>query len=339
MEEVNIKLYDITKCGYFKNRSKELEFCDLPTMLSQVVNWHSGKPLRLTSTFDPPVDTSILKAYFVDIKKADSGNYFFTIWNEVPSGDKNAIAALDGTSNISSLNIQFRDFGRNYIPGFATYFWILPSDSILATIRFNRSYNGHQNFKFLMKGFLQNNPNYTQTEKRRDEGAIIITGYKTEDGGIAFPSFETYSRKKSGPISYIRSHIGNVSTMLGRSLLVEGNPEGLSTYNRFLKLMGVTTEKQLADEKVKIEYKIPCSLSEHDFNEIYSKWTESDSELNDVGFKIGNDIVWLSHEIQKTSINMNVTKINDEVYDLESIRSVIESQRESILNECSRETG
>lgn len=337
MEEINFKLYDIKKCGYYKNRSKKVEYGMLPETLDQMHEWCIDKPLRLRTTFEPPQDSDILKAYIVDMKKAVSGNVYFTIWNQVPSSDKNVVAALDGKSSIDKLKIRFRDFGNDYIPGFATYFWVILKDNILSTIRFNKSYNGHPKFKYLIRGFLENNPNYTHMKKDIDTGTIIITGYDTKDKKLAFPKFETYSRKKSGPIKYLKKNINLVKAIHGRPILYDGDSEDLSVYNKLLGLLGVSIEKQLYEANTKIEYKIPCSLTSSDFNEIYKEWKEVNGENSDVGFSIGKEIIWLSHEIQKTSKNFEVRKLNNEVFDLDNIMNIIEDNKEVILNECSKE--
>jgi hypothetical protein len=86
----------------------------------------------------------------------------------------------------------------------------------------------------------------------------------------------------------------------------------------------------------KVFYELPCTLDVSDFSSIYTKWQDEESDLFDVGFVIGKETYWLSKEIQKTEINLNVSRLNDELYDLSSIMNEIEKNKRRILDDCAK---
>lgn len=341
MVEVNIKLYDIKKCGYYKPRVLTPVFGSTLETVQQIVEWIKDKPIRENSTFDPPADSSLLKSYFLDLKTSKTGDYYFSVWNSVPLTEQNSFAAISENSLIGKADssMKFRNFGKGYIPGFATYFWVSPLSNRLATVRFERSYNGHQSFKYLINGFLQNNPNYVDKVKEVEKREIIIhgysIGYKDKDG-LCFPYFQTSGIKKKGPITFIRNNINKVNKIHGHTIIIPGSTESLSVYNSFLKFIGSTKEEAESSTDYKVLYEFPCSLNTHDFNEIYAKWQDEDSDLFDVGFVIGKETYWLSKEIQKTEIYLNIPRLNDELYDITSIMEQIEARKKEILDACAK---
>lgn len=66
------------------------------------------------------------------------------------------------------------------------------------------------------------------------------------------------------------------------------------------------------------------------------KWQEEQTDLFDVGFVIGKKTYWLSKEIQKTEIKLNIPRLNDELYDLKYIMDEIEKNKGRILDECAK---
>jgi len=339
MVEVNIKLYEILKCGYYKNRSKDPSFGSTKLTIEQVVDWVKDKPIRANSTYDPPLDSSLLKAHFLNILKSKTGDYYFSIWNAVPATEQNAVAAISGSSVLGLANMEFSDFKKDYIPGFATYFWLSPIENRLATVRFRRSYNGHQSFKALMQGFLSNNPTYALLKKDLANESVTISGYDIEEKSdprfLYFPKFRTSSMTKHGPISYIKKNISRVTKILGRTRLVPGIKKALIKYNFLFGLFGIRTLKENLNSDFEVKYEIPCSLSLMEFNEIYETWKSDDAQI-DVGFRIGGELIWLSHEIQKTEIELEIPMENKELYSLNAIMEQIERNKERILYECSK---
>ncbi len=339
MVEVNIKLYDITKCGYYKPRVLSPFFGSTKETLEQIEKWIQEKPLRDRSTFDPQPDSSILKGYFLEILKSTTGDYYLSVWNSVPMTDQNTFAAISEQSLMGQAqsNMMFRNFGKGYIPGFATYFWISPLENRLSTVRFERSYNGHQSFKYLFHGFLKNNPNYANQVREVNKRELIIQGYSANDENdtICFPYFQTSGIKKSGPINYIKNNISHVTKVHGQSIIVPGSKKSLTIYNRFLDLIG-SSKSESNSLDYKVFYEFPCSLNSSDFNSIYKKWQEEQTDLFDVGFVIGKETYWLSKEIQKTEIKLNIPRLNDELYDLKYIMDEIEKNKGRILDECAK---
>jgi hypothetical protein len=333
--EVNIKLYDIERCGYYQNRKKEPTLSSALDTFTQLFTWGSDVTIQDSSTFEPDEDSSILKQYLLDMKRADSGDFYITMWNQVPATADNAVAAVSATSTQAQPEFEFQDFRDGYIPGFATYYWISPVENRMATVRFERSFNGHKGFCQYMNGFLRSFTNHVVGLEDIEKNIVTVTGFgETEQNLIS--RFKTKSLVNTGPIEYIRTNIDRVSRIKSKSLIVPRVEEKESLYRRLLNAVACGSDKTVSEEFI-IKYEMPVSLTLADFESMYAHWDSEEDNKEDVGFHIGKDDYWFGHEIQKTNINLNIHKDNREIYRLEDIMNQIEGNKEMILRDCRHE--
>jgi hypothetical protein len=81
----------------------------------------------------------------------DTNDCLLTTWNVTPhAGDQ--IASIQGNSVVGNPVVVMNNLPAGGIPGFATYFWFIPAQSVLATVRFHHTHNGHQGLDMYLNG-------------------------------------------------------------------------------------------------------------------------------------------------------------------------------------------
>ncbi len=338
MVEVNIKFYNIERCGYYKPRNIEPVLSNTENVFSQLNLWAQQVNIQDSSTFDPPDNSTINKSYLLKMIQSDSGDYYITMWNAVPTTDANAVAAVSANSTHEQLEFQFQEFTEGYIPGFATYFWISPRNNRLATIRFNRSNNGQQTFVHFMQGFIKRFTSYVVQVEDNSRNIVTVSGYEEigEEKQKLVARFKTKGLTKRGPIEFIRENLAKVWKVKGRTLIIPGSEERTSLLKQLINILAGENRNEI-NEQITMKFEFPRTPSREEFEAMYENWTENREGNEDVGFSIGNNDYWFGHEIQKTDIKLDVGMDNAEVYSLENIMTQVERNKEKIVRNCIHE--
>ena len=144
-EEAAIQFYKVTRCGYYGDYSSKREFGDLQGTLSTLREWtkRDKMQLRRTKIFEPEEGSNIRPTYCYDIQyDGGSGNHLLTTWNQTPTSE-GQYASVEAEARVGEADVTLTGVPDGTIPGYATYFWFVPENAILATVQFqHRVANG-----------------------------------------------------------------------------------------------------------------------------------------------------------------------------------------------------
>lgn len=343
LTDVRIWLYDFAKCGYFPFRgNKPPLFGGTTQTFDALTAWTNGKKLGQTSTFTTKDGDESGGAYFLDIHKGAHGDFLVGIWNRLP-GNKNNISSVGIGDVVGSASAAITEIDRSRIPGYATYFWVMPSAQRVACVRVKHDSHGLENFKKYMYSFLKYyNPQNVILEANSPPGEIHVAGYRrdttTDDVVVgAFPKLSVKSIVLAGDIAYLKANAGSIDKVLCRSTLSSESP---GDYARWQKVMDLSkffrTPPPLREEAlVKLEF--PMQFTPTQFEDAVKQWQQREDGTDatgqdDLGFHLRNgDTRWLSKSQPRTGYHIDVQWKDDELVDVASLLSQLQVHRTAVL--------
>ena len=332
-EEAKILFYQINSCGYFRYGSQEPEFGNVSSILSDLKNWIRDLTLVERATYEVRDGEDLEKSYCLNCVQRNN-QFLVIMWNQIPTTQNNAVAAISADSTINSPTYSFNEFPENTIPGYATYFWIIPERNLLATIRFHHSKNGHKNFTKYLNEFMAKFSSYVVSEESPDDEYNIIVGYRESDANEAQTlnsRFHDSIYKKDGKIEYIRQHSNRITKIIRKNRLSITEPDDRGFFTRMMDrvlLQDVTPE----DTEVKVKYEVSYTPTPDQLQQMILDWNESnETRWDDIGFNIAGNTYWLSHSTAKDEVELNVLRDNDEVINYRSLIQSLQNNQDRIF--------
>ncbi|MDP3479436.1 MAG: hypothetical protein Q8R88_06670 [Desulfoprunum sp.] len=339
-EEAKLNFYSINRCGYYRHGTQEAILGNLPGVLTQLRTWATrpGFPLESTCTFSLNENGGdSLRVFCFDILANNAnGDCFLTTWNETPSS-KGKVPSVTGNQPVGAAEVHLNEIEEGTIPGYATYFWLIPELNVFSTIRFQHLLNGQQNLVRYLNGFLEKHSDHAVINQVDGDTAEII-GYREDilsEVQELYPSFRAKLLRKSGEVDLIRQKRANIRKLIRKSTLDLQIEEEQSLMRSLLQKLGIIQGENNGNQKLNVKYSFPYTPSADEINSIIENaFEEGMSWTNDVGFQfVGkSEIIWLSNSIVKRDINLNIERDNDEIVNLTSLATQLTAQRNVIAN-------
>lgn len=337
-ETVKITFYKIEKCGFYAWGSKQASFGGISDTFEQLRDWSNGMPLSLTKLFDAGgANEEMLPVYLAGI--VGRGNeWVFATWNEVPAHE-GGVASVSRDSPVGAPEVHINEIAANSIPGYATYFWVIPQRSVIASIRFVHNVSGQQGMRAYVERFLARESRYV-VEGQNELGEDVVVGY-AEDGahvhGVQYPKFRTLAFVKDGQKQYILDNVGRIKRVMRRGHLTVQNRVQRAQWDglvSFFRGRRSDDHPVVADKSVFIE--MEYQPTEAELREIFQREEENEDGRmwDDVGFKFqgeGSKEYWLRRALASDSFIIPIERTNEEVVDLDVLAQSLNDNRRRIL--------
>lgn len=328
-----ISLTKIDACGLYSMRRSKFEYGDISSVLADLAQWASNKPLSLTKTYGD--DDKLHPCYLYDIYH-DQGDWLIATWNETESsGD--AVASVDGQALVGQASITSTSLPSNSIPGFPTYFWVLPKEKIVASIKFEYRKTGIQELAHYIKSFLTYYSRYAVTTptNKGNNLAIEVCGYRQHSSAEILnlcPRFKLKEIHNLGEIDFIKTQVDSITKITNKTTLFVDVPLHKTIWQKLNALINSSTEKTLS-KNVHISYDIKDNFSLAEVEDIISEWEENKDEdvWSDRGFYIKGKPYWLRKSIARDTFHLNLVKHGHSV-DLAALAKALREQKQNILN-------
>lgn len=340
LENVKIQFYKINKCGFYRYAGEEPEFGSMEETLADLEAWvkSDGKALVETSTFETEDSESILKTYCFDIESESStGDFLLVLWNETPS-DEGRVASVNGSQPVGKVDVDYTDLPDGFIPGYATYFWIIPDLNIYASIRFsNNRMIGKDNLEQYIKEFMAKFSEFVLLSDKPDEdGNYEILGYENagKDYFDVRSDFKSYIYNKEGEIDFLTKNREKISKIIKKNKLQSKIQVDRTLWESFLDSLNLGSNKNYSISDVKVKFEVPFTPTQGEIEAIIKSWeTDHQTKWDDVGFKLKgeNKIYWLSHSVAKDEVHLDVVRDNNEIVEAKSLLLAITSIRKKLL--------
>lgn len=335
-EKAKIAFYQIDSCGYYAWREQEPAFGELEDILNQLQHWGAGKQLAETKTYEVEEGATELPTYLFDLS-GGADDWLLTTWNETESSSGQTASVL-GTSSVGNPQVTMRDIPEGGIPGFATYFWIIPSLSLLATVRFQHRLAGKKSMQQYIESYLATCSDHVVYTAPDQDTDVQIAGYQATHGAPArhlTPRFATSACRIPSKIDTIRRRIGEIRKVIKKTTLDLNRPEELSQWQALMRTMKISEQGPRPDE-VKVRYEVNTPTTEQDLDRMIEQWQQDHSSRrwDDYGFvfRKQSEPIWLSDSIAKGEFELDIARDNIEVVNAESLLRELRRRRDAICS-------
>jgi hypothetical protein len=331
MEDCRVTFYSIERFGYYKRGCEEPEFGDVKEILDDLKEWafNPGMKLGQTCTYEVSGDSekvSYRTFCFNLVKDAGSNTYLLTTWNESPSS-KGRIASVKELDPVGNAEVNLTEIPEDYIPGYATYFWLVPGKDAFATLQFQHNFNGRRNLEAYLKGYLAKFSKHVVTKSATINNSIDILGYRRTGDDSAqddvYPQFDSKWFKQAGQHNFIRSNWNKIRQIIRKDTLVFSVEKDRSFFGQLVQKIGISENIPSNEESERFQFTLNHHPSEEEVDNMIRYWEEQEhsTKWDDLGFKLeGEDnIYWLSRSLAKKTFSLDVKRINDEIIDSQSL--------------------
>ncbi len=331
-----MSFFRIEHCGHYKRGEPDVPvFGGLSAMLAQLKQWGADQhQLALTKTFEASPDGDFLPLYLVDLSESQ-GTWLLTLWNQVPSST-GGVASIDGLSPLGSSNVTMSSLPNGGIPGFATYFWFLPAQQVIASIKFQHDIAGHAAMRVYINSFMKSFSSHA-VHNTDSNGMVKVLGYRdTVTSPITHhrPKFYSSPFKVDGPQALIRNSAQRIRKILRRTVLSLDQKRERAYWQRALDNFGLT-RPPTRPAGVKVSYEMEVAgLNADDVDRVIAEWsTDQENHSNDYGFVISGspDVHWLGQSLVKEEFETVVTRVDEEIVSPLSLLSVLNDRKATIL--------
>ncbi|MGP3174459.1 hypothetical protein ACTVOO_14335 [Serratia bockelmannii] len=341
-EIATITFYKIHKCGYYLYGSDVVAFGDCLELLTDLHGWAAGKRLKETKTYEANDD--VLPAYLLDVKRSGD-NFVLLLWNEVPSTDQSVPSVEEDAQFGTGPAVILNAIQEGSIPGFATYFWFVPSKGLVASIKLNHTVTGQRAMQCYLHNFLKQSSNRVMAESvEKADGSyeVVVKGYKANpaDDHLPkkrhFPQFVTGLVKNPGKHDIIRQNANNIAKVEKIVELDIAKADELSLWQKLLINMQIS-QPQNPGVSTKIRYEISPEIDLADIDGMIADWNaNNDTNSCDYGFVFKGDpkMYWLSRSLARTKFPLELERQDAEFVSSESLLTELVGKRDVIFREA-----
>lgn len=339
-ERAGICWYNIQKCGYFNNqRTSQAQFGNLSQVLIDLQLWGQNKQLAETQTFGAVTaegDAEQLPIYLLDIQGGQD-DWLLTLWNQTPSTE-GQVASVATNAVVGNADVVMNELAPNTIPGFATYFYFVPSLSAVAAVRFQHLAFGHAGMKHYMSGFVRLGTRHVcWSDVPNAEGALEILGYAKALGDgpeDLIPYFKSVVMNQPGERELLVHRARDVRKVLNKTELNNGRQPDRAFWQKLLQRAKMS-DAHAATPITRVQYELPARFEPDEMRTLQARWNAESAEMedwDDVGFVLKGESTpyWLSKSVARGALELDVDRDNLEVVSSQSLLSELKRNRAAI---------
>lgn len=324
MEEATITLYRVRSCGFY-DQAEQHQFATLAETMRSLLRWtQTLASIGESSTYSIDVDADILRAFCLDIRDLGGGKYLLATWNELPTVEE-GVQILQVESKIGAADISAVQVDALSLPGYPAFFCVDTRRQRVINIRFDQRLNGSRQFQKFISGYLTSASVWCVWDADDEERLVGYSDDDSEDPLIAegvVAKFETGFVRVSADEDYIRGRCDDIRKIVRRAVI---DPE-VARHKAFLdsafEVAGLPINNRLKAD-INFHYEFKVRLTPEKLEGVIANYQNDETDSwNDVGFvlaKEGQKIHWLSGHVARGKFQLNVTRLNGGMIDVESL--------------------
>lgn len=318
--QARITLYNISEAGLYKRGEKAPIFGDLSVFLKDLKSWVSKKTLNQTCTY-ACLEGEESKTFCYDIQESNQGHFLLITWNKL-SSFSNGVATVSGTSKVGEADIKTNKHGVDDIPGFPTYFWMMPDQNKFATITFDYAQNGRQDLNRYLREFFGKLSGYVVT-KVDGEGKKVVQHFKdpkaTETYPMLYGKFDAKLVVNPGKVQYLLNNWKDIRKVYRHNEMSISEMIKLPKVATLGKWMGMNCQ---TNKTSAIKFKLEANMNFNSKNELQSVIDEWDQIQNptkweNLGFGLlGNTQkpIWLAESRAIDTFDCPLTRDKKQIF-------------------------
>lgn len=346
--EVNVWLFNIAVCGYYDtkraNKNNPAVFGQMGSTLNNIEQWCRGQRLVDTSTYKGMDGHEIPQTYFLCLETAQNGDYLLGLWNRLHT-HSNQISSVGVDDVIGQVRTETTDIDDDRIPGYATYFYVMPQAGRVACIRVKHPLNGLSNFTKYVYSFLTSvNPQHVVLGEPNDNGDIVVRGYKPRQGDEEPTAnlrarFRLSTIPRIGESDYITENSHLIHKVITKTTINTALQEERRWWQTGLALLGLgaKVEEGGPTGEVVIKSELPMTFTREEITQVIEEWQQRQNDdfeaEDDIGFCLRGETSarWLSKSYARRSFQLDIDWIDDEQVDAQGLLEKLIQNRAAIL--------
>lgn len=314
VERVVVTMYDVRKCGYFAIGEDKPQFGSLPELLADLHQWAAGQTLVDTRLDTAGDDAEQLPVYLSDIQQQE-GDCLFTMWNEVPTNKDGKMESAPANATVGNVVQVSNSVAKNTIPGFPTFFWLLPNVGRLATVRLeSQRVTAQEPFRCYLEGFLATRSTHVVRAPSTGDD-IEVWAYRKNDRSPplknVWPRFRTRLRMRPGAVDQIVKRAADIRKLHRSAKLELNNATHLQWWQQALRATGISAPGSRPSQ-ANLRIGLSARFTGEEVQALVEDWRKHGCRLHsdDYGFQFkgSQDIHWLSGSRDSEEHRIPVTR-------------------------------
>ncbi|WP_209328257.1 hypothetical protein [Pseudoalteromonas sp. PA2MD11] len=359
MESGLITFFDVTECGFYKKRkcsdSGKFESIhvqgSIKESVEQIIEWAANREFEQTVPWCTEEAPSRAKVFFKDYSiDSETGECLIILCKSIKNGSSR-LHGFDGSTKIGDgkkdvFPIDNKRKGKELIVADIMYYWFLPEENLLASIKFPHSICSTDDVTYFFKKCIDNFiPNKGRCVKnttiynhfsKRDIAVKRVT-YEAPDKASMSYSFnaemkeiELKNTQNLGKLCKQITHIVIRDTISAKKAI---ETESLSELWRTFRNKSNDLTRNKHVEIIEEVFLTADSLKQ--LINTYSDDLQPNSIWNNIGFKIGanNSTKWFDSYLARKYILLDPKdKKEGSYYPAESIMKILKKQKADLLD-------
>jgi hypothetical protein len=336
VEDVRITFYSLKKCGFYPWGMEHPVFGGIEDTFDQLVEWGADADLSITKLIDPAPDDDEHPVYLLGTKRTGK-DFVFALWNEAPSAN-GAVTSISMASKVGSPQVHQNPLEAGTIPGYATYFWVVPEHKVLASIKPLGNTSGLTAMQNYIKKFLMLKTRYA-IDGVNEAGEYTVIGH-TDQGdnkpSNAHPRFHVTTFKKAGRRPYLIANHAKISKVIrvGHVTVDKITDRGiLQSFIQFVRGDVAQSNRVTGVRKATVELEYTpteaelISMMENDDKD------EDGTRWEDLGFTLNGEdkTIWINKSRASDTFKLDLNRHAADVITLDSICDSLTQQRADVL--------
>jgi hypothetical protein len=298
--------YDIVACGYYKREtSDEAPFGTYESILENLYDFfhdNSSTPANLRTYRHNHRASS----FPIQIERGAEGTYLATFYTPTTDNNNNVLYlnTQQQVRGIESLSREQVD--PTSTPGYPTFFWLVPDQEVMCTIKVDGWHMNKGDFDRYMQGFIKEyNPEHCRLDDNDNVG--YYRSSSATESEYAYPRFRTQRTVVPAAVDFLMSNSHRINRVIVRSSQQQQGPNPhVKFLSRFLKKK--PKQRDLAEEEKRTGYafhEMEFFPDDDTLHELIERANEDGSE-DKIGVKFmkQTDIKWLDEARKQDEINV-----------------------------------
>ncbi|HTH58980.1 MAG TPA: hypothetical protein VL689_02355 [Paraburkholderia sp.] len=161
--------FTVNKCGLYRQTSPKPQGLGITETFAAITDWVRGKPLGDTLPWNANARSGKAKCYCKDIYTSEAtGDTLLVLWKSEASGNGSLLGAPEdaktGEGNVVTQDGKHN--GKKMIWGHPMYYWIVPSENLVVSIKFENSVCDSQLFQDWVAEAITNRVDHGNKKKQ-----------------------------------------------------------------------------------------------------------------------------------------------------------------------------
>lgn len=331
----HMNYFDVNKCGLYRQNSSDAKGIDLAETFQLITSWVHGKPLANTLPWNP--QSGLTRCYCKDIYTSEeTGDVLLVLWKSDTSSNGSILGAPEdaktGEGDVVEYTGNYK--GKKVIWGRPMYYWIIPSKKTVVSIKFEHSVCDSQLFQDWVSACIANRVDHPNKKREYTEGGQARISFTdgTVNGDFRFRYLFDVSLKTEDTASAtMAAFAASVTHIIKRETITAVS---FDEREQWVKLFDkIPFIKPARNAKTRqIEVKVEAQPTAAEIKQIiaaYAQENRKPGQWDNVGFRAGDQIVWVDRYRLRNTIYYDVPK--EHVITAVDLGEAIQSRRDNFL--------